>query len=732
LGIHISDVASFVMPGSTLDMNAEEHGCTYYGKGEEPTHMFPKKLSTGLFSLLPGQDRRVVSLMFNVPKDTGKIEGEPTFQLSLINSNRQLSYEEAEDIISERYIERSSFDTVEDCVKVAYHFAKARRRTRLLDWAYSQTDDDRLPGRRKAHLMIEEMNVLFNRHVSENLLRSPNTRSRTPLRCQERPDPEKIENFKEKCGELIPLSFHVRHKVDPDEQTPSHESFRILTEVWQGIQSAARAGDIDKMVDLVAADDIHPLLQPVIDHFRRCSSKAFVIRSNSSREANIGHYSLHLPAYTQASSPIRRYMDIILQRLLHSVICNRDVQYTRRDIAALCSQFECNIKKAKEYEQKAEQISYAVSMKKQSASKLAFVVRADQEADSFAMSFPFNKNIFPVSVLVKYKDLQLEDQPFYDKVNHSITLKWKRRIYAADSMEIHQQLNMMSDAAACVELPLATWKTVSEAIENGNLDHAKSVLLDATAEQQIILPPPSTPPLCQTDTCSSKLQEVKDEQSEHWVDIILQLQPGDTLQIQMTSEEKRCTDIPTIQLLRIRPKFEICVDHVHNPITCFSRFAHDPSKADYVDTEEYVHIWKPLCEMESAFTAVDESNGIIIENLEVSFSQEQRGTLTGSFLILQEWIKQWCIEYTLAKCFLCIRKRGLKLTSALEHSTPVDPREFTWVAHGVTRKVEEQENIGCKVEFYVNHLPMETIPDCVFQKNTCFTVEIIPKLLPDM
>ncbi|KAM4588239.1 3'-5' exoribonuclease HELZ2-like [Odontesthes bonariensis] len=724
LGIHISDVASCVMPGSKLDMNAEKRGCTYYGKGEEPTHMFPKNLSTGLFSLLPGQDRRVVSLMFKVPKDTHKTEAEPTFQLSLINSDRQLSYEEAEDIISERYRERSSFDTVEDCVTVAYHFAKARRRTRLLDWAYSQTDDDRLPGRRKAHLMIEEMSVLFNRHASETLLHNLNTRSRTPLRCQQEPDPEKIEDFKEKCGELIPLSFHVRHKVAHDEQSPSCESFCILTEVWQDIQSAATAGDVDKMVDLVAADDIHPLLQPVMDHYRRCSRKAFVIRSNSSHEANTGHYSLNLPAYTHASSPIRRYMDIIVQRLLHSVIRDKDVQYTRTDITTSCSQFECNMKKAKAYEQKSEQISYAVSMKKQSASKLAFVVRADQEADSFAMSFPFNKNIFPVSISIMYKDLQLEDQPLYDEVNHSISLKWKRRIYAADSMEIHQQLNLMPVCAPCVRLPLTTWKTVSQAIENGDLDDAKSVLMGCNAEQQIILPPPSTP-----------LQELKDEQSEHWVDVTLQLQPGDTVQVQMTSEQKRCTDTPAVQLLRIRPKFEICVDHVHSPITCFSRFAHQPSKANYADTEEYVHIWKPLCEMESASNAVDESDSIIIENLEVSFSQEQPGTLTGSFVLLQEWIKRWCIECNLAKCLLCIRKRGLKLTSALEHSTPVDPREFTWVAHGVTWKVEDKKktkNSECKVEFYVNHLPMESIPDCVFQKNTRFTVELIPKLLPDI
>ncbi|XP_041836471.1 helicase with zinc finger domain 2-like isoform X2 [Melanotaenia boesemani] len=730
LGIHISDVASFVRAGSPLDTNAEEQGCTKYGKGQSPIHMFPESLSTGCLSLLKDQDRRVISLMFKVQKETHEIDGKPIFQLSMIKSDRQLSYEEAEDIISQRYKEKCKFDTLEDCVSVAYCFTKARRRSRLSDWAYSQCDD-RLPGKRKAHLMIEEMNVLFNAHAADTLLDSDRTRSYIPLRCQKEPDSDKIENFKKECGKLIPLSFHVRPKVNVDEQVEGHESFRILTEVWEDILSAVRADDVDKMVDLVAADDIHPLLQPVINQFKRCCSKAYVMRSNSSPEAQVGHYSLSLPAYTQASSPIRRYMDIILQRLLHSVICDKPVQHTRTEITGLCSQFDLNIKKAKDYEQKTEQVFYAVSMKTQSAPKLAFVVCADQEAGSLAISFPFNRNIFPVTMLVMYNDLQLEDQPISDEASRSITLKWKRRIYAADSMPV-QELNLMPAHGPYVKVPMTVWRSVSQAIEEKNFEDAKSLLMNANARNQIILPPRSAPPLPQTNTCSSEVQQASSKQSEHWVDILLQLQPGDTLKVQMTSEEKRSSSIPCVQLVHIRPKFEICVDHVHSPITCFSKVAHDLSRTDYADIEQYVHIWKPMCKMESASTAVDESDSIIIENLVVNLRQEQTGMLTGNFFLHEKWIKEWVIECNLAQCFLCIRKRGLKLTSVQEHSAQVDPKEYTWVAHGITRTVDEKKNVGSKVEFYANHLPMENIPDCVFEKDTRFTVEIIPKLLPDI
>ncbi|KAK1902154.1 Helicase with zinc finger domain 2 [Dissostichus eleginoides] len=575
LGVHIADVASFVIPGCELDKEAEQRGTTYYSGSVDPVHMFPKELSTGTFSLLSdGKQRRVVSLMFKVNKKTNEIIGKHKLQLSGIKSNRQLSYDEAEAIITDRYREGPAFDSVEDCVTVAYRFAKARRKDRLgSDWAYSQPDDKRLPGKRKANMMVEELSVLFNTLASKDLIDSKKTLDCTPLRCQSKPDCEKIEDFKAKYGELIPLSFHVRHKVEGvdevGEQPSNCENIRILTEVWEDIQSAARADDIDKMVDLIAADDIHPPLQPVVDQFRKCFSKAKVICSNSHSREVFRHYSLNVDSYTQATSPIRRYMDLISQRLLHSIIHDRRAQYTTPEIATLCSQSEDNLKNAKEYEQKAEQISYA---------------------------------------------------------------------------------------------------------------------------------------------------------------------RGDTLQIQMTTEVRRGYNSPAVQLVRIKPRFEICVDHVHSAITCFAKYAEEPSKILYRDTNEYVQIWKPLCKMESASTAVDDSDSIVIENLVVNFRQKQEGSLTGSFFLPIACITEWAIECNLSKCLLCIRKRGLTLPSTPEHSALADPRVFTWVAHGVTVKAEPKKppNEGSEVEFYVHHLPMENIPDCVFQKNTFFTVEIIPKSLPDI
>uniref|UniRef100_A0A672Y8S5 Helicase with zinc finger domain 2-like n=1 Tax=Sphaeramia orbicularis TaxID=375764 RepID=A0A672Y8S5_9TELE len=714
VGVHIADVSSFVTHGGKLDEDAKHRGTTYYSgsSGEKPKDMFPPKLIKEHFSLLPNKDRRVVSLLFRVDKKTYEVEGEPKFQLSTIRSDRKLSYKEAEKIITTGRKENPNFDPVECCVMIAYRFAKAQRKRRLKNWVYAQPDEDRRPGQRKAHLMIEELNVSFNVQTSKKLTRSTKTRSLAPLRCQKRPDVDKVEEFRQKCAELIPVSFCVWNEVDCDEEDTTCEKFHILPKVWEDIQRAARDNDIDKMVDLVAADDIHPQLIPLTNQFRKCSNKAYVIRSNSSEDAKVGHYSLKVNPYTYASSPIRRYMDVVLQRLLHSVICEKNVPYTTMQITSLCNPFEQKMKDASEYEKKAEKISYAVSMRKQNVPKLAFVVNAEPDTESFLVAFPFNKNVFPENVPVMYRDLQLEDQPLYDEDKHCITLLWRRRIYAANKEEFHQQLKTPPDCGPRIELPGQMWKSTIEAIKKETWDDAKKLIL--SAETKPVLPQ------TQINSCPSEQEEGEEE--EHEVDISLLLRPGDTLQVQMTSELKRAYLIPAIQLVNITPKFEVCVEHVHNPITCFSQPADNHSKLYYRSPEDYVNIWKPLCKMESAFSAVREGNSIIIEDLVVKFSH-QEDTLTGSFFLPQTRIEEWAIECNLSKCLLCVRKRGLDLISTLEESHPalVDPDKFTWVAHGVTTQDKEKKSpsdSGRTVNFYINYLPMKNIPDCIYKSNT--------------
>ncbi|MBN3321629.1 HELZ2 Helicase, partial [Atractosteus spatula] len=715
IGIHITDVASCVPMDGDLDNYARERGATYYRPDKEPLYMFPPSLSTKLCSLLPNCDRRAISLILEVEKDTDRIV-KSSFVLSRINSNKQFSYDEAEVIIRERYMmEDYSFGTLEDCLLVAYHFSRVHRKDRLQeDWSYDQPDDYRAPGKRRAHQMIEELMIVFNSSVSDYLINKDLSKYLTPLRCQKGPKVEELNDFRQKYNDIIPMSAHLTYHIGCALRAAVEKTFCILTSTWKRLQSAAEKRDFDKITDLISTDDIHPQLLPVILHFRRLLGKAYTIRSNSKPESKVGHYSLQLDSYTQASSPLRRYLDVILQRLLHATLSQTPVQYSPQEIDILCGKIIEKNEKANDYQKKAEIIFLAINLRKQSTQKLAFVVDVDPDGDNFKVSFPFDKTALSEKYSVMYRDLQLEDQPEFDKDKECMSLGWRRRVYSTDTTKTHLELKrLMQDCPCTGHLPQGRWQDIIQALKKEDWKRVCSLLMNTKLDQS----------------------DNRHISKSHFVKLPFSLKPGDTLQVQLTAEVKRGFYMPAVQLLNVSPKFEVCLEHARDPSTCFSGGAKNAAKNFYDDSEDYMKIWRPLCEMESASTAVEDSDSIIIEDMEMDFKMDVKN-IEGTFFLPLDCKKAWAIECDLRKCFLCIRKRGLKQNCPSGDDEQVDPGFYTWVAHGITKYAIEPKdcakNKAVQVGFYLNHIPMENIPPCVFQKKTKFTVELIPKLLPDV
>ncbi|XP_048877850.1 helicase with zinc finger domain 2-like isoform X2 [Brienomyrus brachyistius] len=708
LGVHITDVASLVSPGSPLDLEAQKMGATFYASNEERRFMLPEPFSIHKCSFLPGQDRRAISLIIKVEKETYRIV-EHKFVLSRIRSNRQLSYEEAEDIIE------GTEDPLKDYVAIAYHFSKAHRKARLQeDWCCAQTDDCRPIGRRKSHQMIEELMIMFNSCVSEFLIDLSETHMCTPLRCQEKLTVENVRALQEKYQDLIPLSTHLRYHIGSHCNQSENESFCILTSLWMELQSAAEMEKSDKVVDLIATDSIHPHLHPAISELRNLLGKSYVVRSNTALKSKVGHYTLQLNSYTWASSPLRRYLDIIIQRLLHGALTKTPIQYSTQEIDILCQQFENKNRKANAYKKKAKELSFAINLRQQNSQKLAFVSTVDPDGDSFRLSFPFNNDL-PDSLPVLYRDLQLEDQPVFDKEKRHMTLAWKKRIYSISTTSNILELKSFQRCNPCTSVPQKAWLNLVEAVRMEDWNMVTDILMNTITE-----------PMKESSEAGNK--------EKHFVSLAFNLKPGDIIEVQMTSEQKQGFLIPTVQMLNVNADFEVCLEHTHDPVLCFSTCAEDATKSTYDTVEEYVKIWKPLCEMESAANAVDESDSIIIEDVELTWKQGAR--FEGSFFLPMDCIKDWAIECSLARCYLCIRKRNIGHDSSVncsEINVEVDPKKFTWVAHGVTeREWEIKKNQVKEVEFFINHMSMNTKPQCVFQENTKFTVELIPKPLPNI
>ncbi|XP_051567604.1 helicase with zinc finger domain 2 [Myxocyprinus asiaticus] len=748
IGVHISDVASFVAKDSELDKYARQQGTAFYTPEKDPTYMFPEELSANFFSLIPNHDRRAISLMMEIDKRTHCIK-KKSFCKSVICSKRKLSYNEAEDII-EKPVNRQHFDPLKVCLMTACHFAEVHRKCRKQkDWCYNPPDEDVTLGRRRSHQMVEELMIMFNYTVAEHLLFDEGTRSLTPLRCQDRPKSEQMNYLFNKNASLIPLSVHLSCQADaskgdshkqrsqilsnfdlPNPETA--ETFPILISLLKSLKKAAQAKDKYRIIDLITTDDIHPQLLPFAIAFRRLFHKAYFLRSNSTHGARIGHYNLDLDSYTWASSPIRRYIDVIVQRLLHSVIDKTEPHYTSRDINLSCMEFARKNQHQSAYERKANALHFASKLSTQSERKVAYIVEVNPSGTNFRISFPLNRDSIPDNVGIFYRDLQLADQPEFDETNNSMILTWVRRIYSFSNPHIHTEVKQQNPNSVTAYVPTKTWKCLVDALraEKWELMFPLIEELDISSRTH-------------REHFQERLNKAKNsgtDKSEHYAELSLRLKQGEAVEVQLGTDTARGLMTPAVQLFIVHPKFEICLEHVKDPIKCFSKYTLNSSRNSYNTYMHYQALWKPMCEMESVSSAVAENESIVLEDVPLKWDASLQEKLSGYFLLPLDKKDKWSIECDLRNCFLCIRTKIPKNECCpfLDNSQCTDLMDIPiiiWVAHGVITKVEEKKTKVTRhlqIDFRINHMPMTNIPEDIYYESTRFTVELIPTLLPDV
>uniref|UniRef100_A0A669PFN7 Helicase with zinc finger 2 n=1 Tax=Phasianus colchicus TaxID=9054 RepID=A0A669PFN7_PHACC len=747
IGIHIADVASIIPQGSAVDLEAKRRGVSYYAPEQDPVHMLPPHFSNDICSLLPQKDRRVISLFVTVEKKTDKVTN-GIFTLSVIRSDWQLSYEEAELCIQDHYrggADALRFDTLEDCLAVAYHFSRIHRKSRLQeDCFYDQLDEGSSPGNRRSHQMIEELMIMFNSFVAEFLTNKEVTKNVTPVRCQGEPNPQQILLMKNKYSHIIPLSLHLSHRLkdEPSSQPVSKEiEFCLLRPIWEHLQSAAHLSDVQKMLDLVVTDDIHPKLAPVALEFRRLLGRSYFCRSNSTAQSKVGHYSLKVDSYTWASSPIRRYMDIVIQRHLHSVLRKKPIACSSDDIDFLCHDFNKKNSKATMYEKRARCMQMATQLKGQVMQKIAFVVDIEGTDRYFKALFPLNRESLPDPHVINYKALQLIEQPMFLQDKSSVRLTWKRRMYSVETMKEHSLQPCHLHDHSVTLFQAKTWQDVLMAIRQEKFDALPSLL---QKDEQLYR------------RC---VGWVKKSDCSHYVEIMVELSAGDTLQFQLTTDVFRGFLVPFVQLWCVTPGFDVCLQHTEKPIDCFSAYATLPSKDKYKHAVEYKKVWMPMSAMESASCAVAENDSIVLHDVKISWAKQRtsKGQLQGTFCLKKSFLEECSVEVDFNHCYLCIRLGGLKLRSlqsdeeCLSHSLQeltlghkeksknklvVDPDTYTWVAHGLTEEFGDDEKSDRSsqqtLNFYINYMSMENVPAEISQDSARFTVELIPKMLPDI
>ena len=294
VGVHIADVSYFVKPGTKIDEEAYQRGTSVY-LVDRVIPMLPEHLSNQLCSLLPHKDRLCFSAVFEMD-EIGKIYSE-WFGKTIIHSDRRFSYEEVQAIIEsgtgEFAKEIAVFDKIakklrEDRFKKgSFNFETQEVRFRL--------DDKGIPleiylrEMKDSNKLIEDFMLLANRRVAEWVSRKQKNREEKTFvyRVHDSPTPEKLETF-------VQFITKLGYKMKISSKKTLAESFNNLFEQIKG------KGE-ENMVETIAI---------------RTMAKAYYTTTN------IGHYGLSFPDYTHFTSPIRRYPDLLVHRLLFSYLNN--------------------------------------------------------------------------------------------------------------------------------------------------------------------------------------------------------------------------------------------------------------------------------------------------------------------------------------------------------------------------------------------------------------------------
>jgi ribonuclease R len=290
LGVHIADVSHYVTEGSVLDEDAYERGTSVYFT-ERAVHMFPAELATGLCSLNPNVDRLVQSCLMEVDRHGAVVRYE--MHDGVINSDARMTYTAVNAILTDRdpetMFEYQPLVPMFEQMKELFDILNRRRRRRgSIDFDLPEAEvilseigeiEAIVASERNiAHRIIEEFMLLANETVAAHL---ENNGVPALHRVHEAPDAKKVEEF-EAFITTLGYSLAARGRAP----TPKH---------------------FQKLIDRMKGT---PEERPIAALMLRTMQKA---RYDA---ASLGHFGLAVDHYTHFTSPIRRYPDLVVHRML--------------------------------------------------------------------------------------------------------------------------------------------------------------------------------------------------------------------------------------------------------------------------------------------------------------------------------------------------------------------------------------------------------------------------------
>ncbi|MEP7232860.1 MAG: ribonuclease R [Ginsengibacter sp.] len=291
IGVHIADVSHFVTPGSALDEEGYSRATSVY-LPDRVNPMLPEKISNELCSLRPHEDKYTFSVIFKMSK--GKVK-DYWLGKTFIHSDHRFNYDEVQEIIETS--EGIYKEEIKCLNSIAKNFRKERFKNGAINFSSTEVkfklDETGKPlgivvkESKESHQLVEEFMLLANRTVAAHVAKIKFNKKPVPFpyRIHDTPDDEKLKPF-------AAFAKKFGYKFDIHDEDAIAASFNQL------------------MLDVHGKPEQHVLEQLGI----RTMAKAIYTPEN------VGHYGLGFEDYCHFTSPIRRYPDVMVHRILQEVL----------------------------------------------------------------------------------------------------------------------------------------------------------------------------------------------------------------------------------------------------------------------------------------------------------------------------------------------------------------------------------------------------------------------------
>ena len=325
VGIHIADVGHYVKYGGPLDKEAQKRGNSVY-LADRVIPMLPEQLSNIACSLRPNEDKFCFSVVLEFDKSFDIVN--EWFGKTRIYSDHRFTYEEAQEIIENKDGKYSQEILILD--KIAKHYRSKRLVKGALDieseevrFRFDKNGEPRevmIKRSKDAHKLIEEFMLLANKKVAE-FIGKPRKNHIVPTsvyRVHDLPDPAKIDQLKvflDKFG-LTLNSFEPKHIA------------KNLNALFDKIKGNAESGFIQSLA-------IRTMAKAAYD------------------TENIGHYGLSFEYYSHFTSPIRRYADLVIHRILQEELTSKKHLISGEKLQDVCKHISKMERKAADAERES-------------------------------------------------------------------------------------------------------------------------------------------------------------------------------------------------------------------------------------------------------------------------------------------------------------------------------------------------------------------------------------------